>query len=78
MRDLRGVLENVLGKGGGTISQPIANKLVTSTENLRGDDLILSEVQIPAPWKPDWVLELQGGETPQRVGTSGLFPPISL
>lgn len=41
---LRGVLENVLGKGGGeTISQPIANKLVTSTDSLRGNILIPSD-----------------------------------
>lgn len=56
------MLEKVLGKAGRTISQPIANKLVTSTENLRRDVLIPSRLQIPALWRPDWALELQGRE----------------
>lgn len=46
--------------------EPFLNQLVTSTENFRGNVLIPHRLQILAPWRPDWVLDLQGREmTPE-------------
>lgn len=77
MRDLRRVLENILGKGGGTISQPIVNKLVTGTKNLKGKVPIPSKLQILALGRHHWVPELQEREISEGRHL-WLFLPISL
>lgn len=56
----------------------MANKLVTSTANPRGDVLIAFGLQIPAPGRPAWALELRGGEMTPEGCPSELFPSIAL
>lgn len=58
-------MENILGKGEGTISQPIVNKLVTGTENLRGKVPIPSKLQILALGRHHCVPEGQKREIPE-------------